>query len=732
MEIKEFLIKAIKIGIALVFFTPLVLGPFGLNMSEYPKMVFFRCIIETIFVFYIFLILLNPAHIPKRSLLLFSIIVFDAVLIIASIAGINFYRSFFGEMQRGEGIILHLHLLAFFIILIGLFKKREDWLWLFKTTVIISGLSSIAAILQQLKVWSFYNVEPIRLSGTFSNPDFFGSYVTLSIFLAIFLLISEKERNQKILWLFFIILNFYTLIFSQTRGAWLGFIFGVVSVYLLNYKNLNYKKRIYSLIIVLSISVFALFLPQMIQKFHLQDNYLSKRVLTIYNLEITGRSDIWGTSLGALKDRPYLGWGFDSFSFVYDKYLKKGYVAGTYFDRPHNKLIEILVYSGAIGAISYFFIFFVLFYLILKYAKKWDGYNGKQGMLFGSIIFAFFVSGFVQNIFGFDHIGIYISFFLVAGFVNNNFSDLPIVNLKEFDKPIRPNGYPEKVIFIGSLVVFMGFVMYQINIKPTTAAMYFPGNIRYEASNPAIALNGYKNGTEMNTVYDNDLVITFADRLVFLLENTYGRGIGDQATKDLLEIKPFLYESLAKKDMRPNNMYELLSRSDEWAYIVKKDPSYLDDMENDLNQAISFNPNIPVFYQLRGEMKILQDKNKDGETDINKSCKMDSVGCDKNEAELYKMIGIAYFKKGDLASAIKNFQNALDMNYNSKKNNLPYVISGGGQFTDSVAVMYYSYFKNFESCKKVYEKGMEVYPEYKNIFQQHLDVITADYEKNKQ
>ena len=59
------------------------------------------------------------------------------------------------------------------------------------------------------------------------------------------------------------------------------------------------------------------------------------------------------------------------------------------------------------------------------------------------------------------------------------------------------------------------------------------------------------------------------------------------------------------------------------------------------------------------------------------------------------------------------------------------MIANPGVFWDSVARMYYDTLKDFEDCKKVYEKAMEVYPEYKSVFQQHLDVITGNYQANK-
>ncbi|MCX6722778.1 MAG: hypothetical protein NT094_01760, partial [Candidatus Staskawiczbacteria bacterium] len=179
--------KLIKIGIFATLLTPLILGPFGINFVEYPKAVFFRSLIEIIFIFYIALILFDKKYLPKKSILLVSLSLFYTVTFISSIFGINFYRSFFGDMPRGEGLIMHLHLLAFFIITTSILLKREEWLNLFKASVLISGLSSVAALLQQAGVAWFYSMDHNRLSGTLSNPDLFACYIVLSIFITIFL-----------------------------------------------------------------------------------------------------------------------------------------------------------------------------------------------------------------------------------------------------------------------------------------------------------------------------------------------------------------------------------------------------------------------------------------------------------------------------------------------------------------------------------------------------------------
>ena len=193
MNYERILLKAIKFGIILALFTPLILGRFGLTLSAYPKAVFFRSLIEIIFIFYLLLISLNRKYLPKISLLFLAISIFIGSLILTSFTGVNFHRSFFGDPERTVGVILYLHLFVFFLILISVFREKKEWFKLFEITVIVSGISSLAGILQKLNVFSFYGLSlPQRISGTLSNPDFFAPYIVLSIFLAFFLLLKSN------------------------------------------------------------------------------------------------------------------------------------------------------------------------------------------------------------------------------------------------------------------------------------------------------------------------------------------------------------------------------------------------------------------------------------------------------------------------------------------------------------------------------------------------------------
>jgi len=414
-KVVNFLLIGIKVGVILILLTPLVLGPFGLSLSNYPKTIFFRTLVEIIFVFYLLLVFFDPKYLPKISILVLAVSLYAGVLLLTSFLGFNFFRSFFGDLYRVEGVILYLHLLTFFLIIISIFPKKEDWFLFFKITAIVSAFSSFAGILQKLGIFQFYGLGlPGRISGTWTNPDFFGPYIVLTIFLGIIVLLDEKNKNWRAIWASILILNFITLILSGTRASWIGFGIGIVFLVLL-----NRRKRKIILLGALGFVLLVLLLVLNQEKLSLAENVLFQRAVSIFDIETllkSSRLPVWQTAIRAWEERPIFGWGPESFSYLYDKYFKASYLQSIpkniNFDRPHNKILEVMTSSGVIGLLSYLLIFSAIFFCLYRARKK--------NPVLILILTAFFISYFVQNLFCFDTIGTYLLFFLVLGFINNN------------------------------------------------------------------------------------------------------------------------------------------------------------------------------------------------------------------------------------------------------------------------------------------------------------------------
>lgn len=715
--------KIIKIGVFLILITPLIMGQFGLTLSAYPKAVFFRSLVEIMLLFYIFLLLLNPKkYIPKINLLIGAVFINIAVMLITSIAGINFYRSLWGDPERAEGLILHIHLLVFFIIIISIFNKKKDWLFLFKTAIVISGISSIAGVMQKLGMHNFYGVSlPQRISGTLSNPDFFAPYIVSSIFITFFVIAAENKKNFKYLWYAILFLNFSALIMSGTRGALAGMACGLavlLPISFFYYKNLDDKKRIavlFGVMLFLAVVMAAVLFPEAL---HLRGNYYFETFFSIFELNLGSRGDVWNLTWEAFKDRPLLGWGTESYSYVYDKYynsqLLRHIPESIYFDHPHNKLLEIIVCNGIIGLLSYLYIYAIAAYIIFK--------NKKIEKKYKWIFISFFVSYFFQNLFFFDAICNLIFFYLVLGYINNNFFEDKIKNDK---KEIKVPGII-KIAISAMSAVFIILVLYHLNMKPTQIASQFPYYVKFENSDIERAYLGYKNAAEKDNIYKKDFRLIFIERTLFLLENNKAGKIEEKIIHDYKELLPVFINDLKNSDRRVINSYEYLARIHQRIFLHSNDFKALDNMEIALNQALGFNNNVTVYYQLMGEMNFLRDKHEQGFENYNR---MYNISPKRIEdiALYYKKIGVGYLKSKDEDKGIEFLEKAIESDYYYIKYAIYPVLEDGASLADTVAIMYYIDYNDIDSARKIYEKAIEVYPNHYKLLKYHLDAINHDY-----
>lgn len=731
--IKKNLLGAIKFFLFASLFTPLILGQFGLNFSEYPKAVFFRSLVEIAFLLFIFLLLLDKKYIPKSSILVLSVALFLAILIVSGAFGINFYRSFFGDLSRGEGTIMHVHLFLFFIMLISVFKEKKDWLNLFKVYVIVSGISSFCAVLQLLNVNNFYAMAPGIASGTLSNQDLFAYFNVLSIFLAIFILILEEKKYWKYIIGCILALDFLTLLETGSRGALAGLIAGMVIFIIYCYLRLEYKKRMQLLFVILILSVLALLAFSYPDFFHLTGTNFFAKISGAFQGGLGDRKDLWDIALRAFESKPILGWGPENFSFVFDKYFKQGYPGlgsdetAIYFDRPHNKFWEVAVSSGVMGLLSYFLVFGVLFYLIFKHFKSQKNIRNNERLI-SILLFSFFIAYFVQNFFAFDNIATYIAFFLMAGYINNNFAAPGKALGAEQPKAPKNSKWGKyipsfKIAFAVLAAVLITIFFYQLNVKPTLAGMSFAGSVQYEGLHPDVALKGYKEGISQNTLYDKDLRITFIDRMIFLLENGAAKPIQQDVINSLLQLRPILYGYLDQPDQNAKFLYGDAFYLNEHAYLFYKDKSYLGEMEKVAEKAINFNPAFPTFYQFMGETKILQGDDRAGEDYMKKSYDIIKIKKADDEFKYLYETGAVYLKMGEMKKATDKFQQALDVDIKYKEETGQSVsLINPGSFIDALAITLANS-GDLKACKNVYEEGIQAYPEYAGVFQSHLDTL---------
>ncbi len=424
-QIGKFLIDLILVATFLSLLTPLILSADFFFPFVGPKSLYFMALAEIIFFSWLILIFIEPKYRPKFNLVLFSLVVYLFVLILASIFGVNPSYSFWSKHERMTGVLMHLHLFGFFLVLSSVFEK-EDFEKFFLASVFVAILAALYALVNLKN-------PTMRGGGTIGNESFLGTYLLFNLFFALYLIFETKDFLKRFSIFSFLILafsicaigvNFEGLSFSQkisffffksgARAAKISFFGGLVLLFFLwliasekkIFKIFGFLCLISSLLLA-GYSFFSFFKPESFVK-----NLVEKEVGSF-----GGRFPVWRGAWEGFKERPILGWGPENFEFSFVKHFDPCLFlpecgGEIWFDRAHNIIFDTLISSGILGLISYLLIFGVLFFVLWKnFLKK------RIDFWLASIFTSLFVSYFVQNLTVFDMISSYLMFFLSLSFV---------------------------------------------------------------------------------------------------------------------------------------------------------------------------------------------------------------------------------------------------------------------------------------------------------------------------
>src|SRR3989344_1971847 len=254
------------------------------------KNFFFRTAVEILFFLWVMLAVFDKNYRPKKSPLLFALIAFLIIISLAAVFGENFYRSFWSNFERMEGLISHLHFFAYFLILSNVFKKK-DFKWLFAAMLVVSVIMSIYAYLQFSGKVAVHQ-GGTKLDATLGNSTYLAIYIIFHLFLLAWFFINTSNIWLRFMFTFLFIFELPIVYYTMTRGAVLGF-FGVLAVFL----------AATALFIIFKDSNFIRSKPTL-------DKIAS---ISLTQGTVESRLTIWKMSLEAFKENPILGWGQENF-----------------------------------------------------------------------------------------------------------------------------------------------------------------------------------------------------------------------------------------------------------------------------------------------------------------------------------------------------------------------------------------------------------------------------------
>lgn len=478
-----------------------------------------------------------------KNPIVISLFFFILFILISIIPASDKYHALWGDVGRLEGFIGIFTLSLIFFYSLIIFEKK-DWLW-------FSRLSLITIIILFSKALFQFCHGVSRPDSFVGNPALLAGYFAISVFFSIYVFSNDNHKFWKYLSILALLASFVGIFLTQTRGAILGLVVGLVCIILYTIwkgkgvKLFRVSLRNLSIFLLLLIVAFSLiFVSTRHNKFWHGIPGLS-RVAEISNTDTTTQTRLilYRISLNSVNPRTNLknftfGWGQDNFILAYLHSFDPRQFAyeSKDLDRAHNKLLDVLVMNGILGLIAYISIFFFsLFYLF-----KEKGFSiTTAGLLFA-------MTAYLSHLFFlFDNVDTYVSLFIMLSFIVYNYSRN--INIKD-----ESNGVTDTITVAVSILIsiILGYSLF---------TNFIPGYIQ---------LRNFK-----NLVYSDDYNSFINKTKILFSPFTFAQG---EVRSGLVEFTDNVYK---KKDQSMEGLVDTgFSKAEEYLFKIPQDVRFRSDI----------------------------------------------------------------------------------------------------------------------------------------------------------
>ncbi len=270
-----------------------------------------------------------------------------AALLCLCLVSAVFSRHRFSSFQA---VMLLLDYIVWFYLLIHTVRSRSQFRQVIYTVL---GMGVFLAVFGLFKLWgmnpfpwwTYPGLVSDRLTASFGNPDHLAGYMEMAIPLALGFLLTGIKEGKRVFTGFAAVLMFTALIFSLSRGGWIGTVCALyfMGMVVLRQRNLRYKK--------LLVTALTLFLPVMLVILSAAD--VVTRIRTFEQgtemPSFEARITAWKGTVNMIRAYPLLGSGPGTFAYVYTQYQPPG--LGAYYNMAHNDYLHFLAETGLFLAV---------------------------------------------------------------------------------------------------------------------------------------------------------------------------------------------------------------------------------------------------------------------------------------------------------------------------------------------------------------------------------------------
>jgi len=507
--------------------------------------------------------------------------------------------------------------------------------------IFVSGLISIYGIGQYFGI-DLLNLKVVGsgyISGPFENRNVLASFLVFTMPVSAGLLFEKISKKLKIIVGLVAIITLIALIYTRTRGAWVGFM-GAMAFFAgaklmaergmkKIFKSLFGKK---SLIII---SLMVICLGLLIRYDYRKRGSFTKKFLSIADLKDPAtrhRFVMWRTGIDIIKEHPLSGTGIGTFEKIHTKYQSK-YLRTRKYGRfeglskfIHNDYLEITANTGILGLGTFLWLIVTLYWTGLKRLKQINRSTYSPNLLI--IIMSSLTAVLIHSFF---HYSFYLPttsmlFWLWLGLLNTGSS-----KLEKTKENIRPS------IIRQSAIVVITVLLLLWGTKPFMASLYFDRATYYSMSgdyDKAIAM--YKKSIKLNPVDEKA-----RNNLGNVYRNIGLYGEAMEKYDEALKINPYLVEAY-------NNLGIL--------YVNK---GLYEEAIREYMLALEINPNLAGVHNNLGNIY-----RKKGLYDKALKEYQEAVNLDRRLVEAYNNLGVTLAEMGELREAVRQFKKALRINPN--------------------------------------------------------------------
>lgn len=198
----------------------------------------------------------------------------------------------------------------------------------------------------------------VRITSLFGNPNVFSAYLLLVIPFVIYRVIYAVSLKKRLLYIALFVLLGVCMIYTWSRGAWLGLALEIFIFFVL------YKRGLIPCVL-LSLPFFgavtSLFAPTVWARF--------VSIVNPQDTSVSYRVSAWNGIMNMLSDNNFFGIGYGESAFlaVYPLYAYSGAVAVRH---SHSLYLQILTELGAVGLIIFAVSILAVFFRCFENIKK--------------------------------------------------------------------------------------------------------------------------------------------------------------------------------------------------------------------------------------------------------------------------------------------------------------------------------------------------------------------------